>query len=138
MFNRYLHSALLCLTLSACAGALKYELRGSQLSPGSDAHVAAKVDVARNMTSLDIKAANLTPVDRIVEAGTAYLVWMRRDDQVPWTRLGALELKDEGRSGSAQLTVSEIAFDLQISAEPNATAASPSGKTVFEQRVEDK
>jgi hypothetical protein len=129
---------LLCLALSACGGALKYDIRGSQLSPGSDAKVAAKIDVQRNMTSLDIKATNLTPAERIVEGGTTYLVWTRRDASVPWVRLGALELQDEGRTGVAQLTVSETAFDLQISGEPNAAVASPSGKSVFEQRVEEK
>jgi hypothetical protein len=52
-------------------------------------------------------------------------------------RLGALELTDEGRAGNASLTVSEVAFDLLVSAEVNAEIASPSGKSLFEQRVQE-
>jgi hypothetical protein len=56
----------------------------------------------------------------------------------PWlVRVGALELTDDGRTGTAKLTVSEVAFDLQVSAEENAEVASPSGKAIFEQRVEE-
>jgi hypothetical protein len=129
--------ALLLCTLSACAGALKYELRGTDLSPGSDAKLEAKVNNARNLTELNLKATNLTPPNRVVKEGTTYVVWTRRDKQSQWVRLGALELTDDGRTGSATLTVSEVAFDLQVSAEENAEVASPSGKAIFEQRVQE-
>jgi len=124
------------MLLSACGGALKYDLRGTQLSPGSDGKLVADVSTDRNVTQLDLRATNLTPPDRLLEGGTAYVVWTRRGSDVPWVRLGALELKDEGRTGSAQLTVSEVAFDLLVSAEQTTGVASPSGKTLFEQRVE--
>jgi outer membrane lipopolysaccharide assembly protein LptE/RlpB len=138
--NRHLGPALLScivLALAACGGALKYELRGTQLSPGSDARLEAKVDSARNLTQFELRAVNLTPPDRVLDNGTTYVVWTRRNSDVPWMRLGALELTDEGRAGSASLTVSEVAFDLLVSAEVNAEIASPSGKTLFEQRVQE-
>jgi hypothetical protein len=129
--------ATVCLlVVSACGGALNYELRGSELSPGADANIVANVDVQRNLTKIDIKADHLTPADRVLDGGTTYLVWSRRDAGTPWMRLGALELEDEGRTGKATFTVSEVAFDLEISAEATPTVASPSNKTVFQQRVD--
>lgn len=133
----WLRLTLLALTLTACAGALKYELRGTDLSPGSDAKLEAKVNNSRNLTELSVNATNLTPPNRVLKEGTTYVVWTRRDSKAQWVRLGALELTDDGRTGTATLTVSEVAFDLQISAEENAEVASPSGKTIFEQRVEE-
>lgn len=133
----WLRLTLFALTLTACAGALKYELRGTDLSPGSDAKLEAKVNNSRNLTELSVSATNLTPPNRVLKEGTTYVVWTRRDSKAQWVRLGALELTDDGRTGSAKLTVSEVAFDLQVSAEENAEVASPSGKTIFEQRVEE-
>ena len=129
--------SIILITLAACGGALKYDMRGTQLSPGSDAKLEAKIDSARNLTQFELRATNLTPPDRVLENGTTYVVWTRRNSEVPWMRLGALELTDEGRAGSASLTVSEVAFDLLVSAELNAEIASPSGKTLFEQRVQE-
>jgi hypothetical protein len=129
---------VLFLLLSGCAGALKYDLRGSEVSPGSDARVVAKVDTGRNLTALELQASNLAPADRVLEGGMAYVIWARKDSSVAWSRVGALELSDEGRTGAAQVSVPEVAFDLLVSVEANAASASPSGKTVFHQRVEDK
>jgi hypothetical protein len=124
-------------SLAACGGALKYDLRGTQLSPGSDGKLEAKIDTSRNLTQLDLRASSLIPPDRVLEDGTSYVVWTRSNQAVPWMRLGALELSDEGRSGKALLTVSEVAFDLLVSVEASVDVASPSGKTVFEQRVQE-
>lgn len=129
--------ACLVLALAACGGTLKYDLRGSQVSPGSDAKLAAKIDSSRNLTQLELHAINLTPPDRVLEGGTSYVVWTRHSSATPWMRLGALELTDEGRTGSATLTVSEVAFDLLVSVEAGVDVASPSGKTVFEQRIQE-
>ena len=129
--------SIVLITLAACGGALKYDIRGTQLSPGSDAKLEAKIDSARNLTQFELRATNLTPPDRLLENGTSYVVWTRRNSEVPWMRLGALELTDEGRAGNASLTVSEVAFDLLVSAELNAEIASPSGKTLFEQRIQE-
>lgn len=133
--KQLVNAAFLVVLLSACAGALKYNLKGTQLSPGSDARLVANIDEGRNVTQLDVRATNLTPADRILEGGTTYVVWQRRDSNTPWARLGALELADEGRTGSAILSVAETAFDVLVSVEQAPTVASPSGKAVFEQRV---
>ena len=126
------------LTLAACGGPLKLALRGSELSPGSDAQVVAAIDDGRHVTDLEITATNLTPADRLLPSGKAYVVWQRKDDKTAWARAGALELENEGRNGKAKLTVPETAFDMLVSVEADASVASPSGKTVFSQRVEKK
>jgi hypothetical protein len=127
--------SVLLLVLAACGGPLKYQLRGTQISPGADATVVAKVDDGLGKTELEIDAKNLAPPDRLLDDGKVFVVWARKDEKAQWSRLGALETEDEGRSGKGRFTTSETAFDLVISAEKDAQAASPSGKTVFEQRV---
>lgn len=122
--------------LAACGGTLKYDMKGSEFSPGADGKLTADVDVERNTSKIEIEVIHLTPPERVLEGGTTYVVWARRDSSVAWVRIGALELSDEGRTGRAQLTVSESRFDLEISAEQNAASISPSAKIVFSQRVE--
>ena len=113
-------------------------MRGTPLSPSSDAKVVANIDQKRNVTKLEIESKNMSPPDRILPGGTTYLVWVRKNDEVPWQRLGALDLDDEGRTGTAQLTVSESAFDMVVSAEKNPSVLAPSGKSVFEQRIQSE
>ena len=138
MMTNLVRLTVLSLLVAGCGGPMKYQLRGSETSPGSDAKLVAEIDKTRNMTSFELTATNLTPPDRVVEGGTAYVVWVRRDRTVPWSRAGALQLVEEGRAGEANLTVSEAAFDLLVSAEVSTDAASPSGKSVFSQRVEEQ
>src|SRR5215510_12691277 len=103
--------ALVAIGCMACGGALKYQVKGTPLAAAADAKVVADVDVERSMTTLSIDASNLTPAERVLEGGSTYAVWARRDASVAWQRLGALELSNEGRSGTAKLTVAELAFD---------------------------
>jgi hypothetical protein len=121
--------------LAACGGPLKYDMKGSQLSPGSDAHVVAEVDKDRNVTNVDIEAKNLTPAERLVDGGTTYVIWVRKAADGAWSRVGALALGSEGREGKAKLTVPETSFDLEVTAEAAPSVASPSAKVVFEQKV---
>lgn len=124
------------LALAACGGPLKYQVGGTQLSPGSDAKITADVDQDHGKTDLEIKATALTPPDRLMPDATAYVVWARKDDKAQWTRVGALDLEDEKRTGKGKFTVPEAAFDMIISVEKDPNAASPSGKTVFEKRIQ--
>jgi hypothetical protein len=130
-----LRSAFAMALLVGCGGPLKYDVKGSQLSPGSDAHLVADVDKGRSVTSVEIEAKNLTPAERLVDGGKTYVIWVRKGSDAAWSRAGALELKSEGREGKAKLTVPETAFDLEVTAEAAASVASPSGKVVFEQKV---
>lgn len=133
----WFQSVCLVWFLSACAGTLEYDLKGSEVSPGADGKLIADVNKERNTTKIELEVIHLTPPDRVLPGATTYTVWARRDSSVAWIRLGTLELADEGRSGRALLTVSESKFDLQVSAEKNAATVSPSAKVVFSQRVQE-
>jgi hypothetical protein len=52
-----------------------------------------------------------------------------------WYRAGSLALRDGGRTGYAELTVPESAFDLAITAETDVNVGAPSRKAVLEKHV---
>lgn len=122
--------------LVACSGTLKYQVGGTQLSPGADAKICADVNHSQGKTDLEIKATNLAPPDRLMPDGKTYVVWTRKDEQAQWSRVGALELEDDGRTGKGKFTTPMTAFDMIVSVEKDPSAAAPSGKTVFEKRVQ--
>ena len=132
---KHLLLSIVLLQLAACGGALNYQLKGSELSPGADARLKAAVEPNRKLTRLEIAAENLSPAERLADGATTYVVWARPDFRTPWTRLGALDLSDGGRTGSATLTYSEIDFELLVTAEPNPAVSDPSKMQVFKQHV---
>ena len=121
--------------LAACGGALSYQMKGSDLSPGADATLEAEVASHRHLTRLALDAKNLVPAARVGDGATTYVVWARPSFRAPWTRLGALNLSDDGRSGTASLTYAETDFDVLVTAEPDAEVSSPSEMHVFKQHV---
>jgi hypothetical protein len=124
--------------LTACGGALRYDVQGSDLSPGADATIQADVQKERNLTRLEVEASNLTPAERIGEGATTYVVWARPNFRTPWSRLGALNLASDGRSGTASLTYAETDFEVVITAEPDPEVSIPSAKQLFKQHIGDK
>ncbi|MCK6548270.1 hypothetical protein L6R52_20655 [Myxococcota bacterium] len=133
-FGLLLVSVLSWVFLAACAGTLKYQVPGTK-ALGADLHVLADVNESANLTKLELSAVNLAPPDRISAGATAYVVWSRRNAESPWTRLGALEYDADTRTAKLSATTPETAFDLLVTAESMATAASPSPEAVFSQRV---
>lgn len=130
-------SLVLCLSLAlaACGGPLKYEVPSSARAPGADAKVVAKVKTDQNLTQLEIEATNLPPPDRVSNGATAYVVWHRKNSGSAWARSGGLAYDESGRKGKWAGTIPETGFDLSVTAEKDASPASPSGETVFSQRV---
>lgn len=126
---------LLSLAAAACGGPLKYEVASSARAPGSDAKIVAKVQEDQGLTQLEIEAVNLPPPGRVTEGATTYVVWHRKDSGGTWARSGGLAYDESDRKGKWTGSVPETSFDLTISAEKEATAGSPSGETVFSQRV---
>lgn len=135
-------SLFLCVALGlgvvACGGPLKYQVQSSSRAPGADAKVTADVKEDQSLTELKIEATNLPPADRVSNGATTYVVWHRKDTKSPWARSGGLQYDESSRKAQWQGTVPETSFDLAISAEADASAAAPSGETVFSQRVEKK
>jgi hypothetical protein len=125
------------LVLSLCACAQKYQVRGNELAPAADARITARINEKQNVTKLEIDATHLTPPDRLVPDGNAFVIWTKSGTKTAWSRAGSLALKDDGREGYAELTVPESVFDLAITAESDVNVATPSGKTILERHVED-
>lgn len=121
--------------MAACGGPLKYKVASSGRAPGADATVIADVKKDQGLTQLEILAENLPPPGRVVEGATSYVVWQRKDSGAAWGRLGGLKYEEDARKGKWEGSVPETGFDLSISAESDANVASPSGETVFNQRV---
>lgn len=126
---------LTAFVVTACGSALSYQLKGSELSPGADATLKADVQQAQHLTRFDLQASNLAPAGRVGEGATTYVVWARPNFRTPWTRLGALDLGDDGRTGNATLTYAEVDFDVLVTAEPDAEVDSPSQMHLFKQHV---
>lgn len=124
------------LALAGCGGPLEYVVRGTEISAGSDAKITATVEKDKGMTTVVISATNVTPPSRLLEGGTLLVMWARKNDAAAWLRLGGLDYDEGARTAKGEKTVGETAFDLLVTAEKTVDAASPSGKIVFQQRVQ--
>jgi hypothetical protein len=134
-------SMLKALLLSAAlfvvaCGPLKYELKGAVLANGADAELLADVKKDQNLTTIDLHAINLPPPGRVKEGATTFVVWQRKNNDTPWTRIGALVYDEGARKGELlSVSVPELTFDLEVTAEVDAAGASPGDAIVFSQRV---
>ena len=121
--------------LSGCGGPLKYQVPGSAKAADSDAKIVADVREKEHMTKLEIHIEHLTPPARI-ENSTSYVVWARKGSSEQWSRVGVLAYDEGDRTGVLEgASVPLTAFDLEISAEKDDSAASPSSSIVVQQRV---
>jgi hypothetical protein len=123
------------LSLGACGGPLTYTPHGTPRAPEADGHITANVNHEQGSTRIQLQVEHLAPPDRIVSGTTAYVVWERRDGSHPWTRIGTLVYNNGARVGELDATAADQAFDLQITAEPTATPATPADGVVLAQRV---
>jgi hypothetical protein len=129
---------ILCALLAGCGGPLRFAAKGTERAPGADAAIVAKVDEKASVTHLTITTEHLAPPDRLKDGGSKFVVWARKDDDAPWSRVGALTYDPETRKGDlAEASVPQTSFDLVITVEKEADPASPSPDVVFSQRVDD-
>lgn len=129
---------ILCALLAGCGGPLRFAVKGTEKAPGADAAIVAKVDEKASVTHLTINAEHLAPPERLKDGGLKFVVWARKNDDAPWTRVGALTYDPEARKGEiAEASVPQTSFDLVITVEKEADPASPSPEVVFSQRVAD-
>ena len=123
-------------TASGCGG-LRYSLTGTGRAVGADAELTAQVNPDQSMTRFDLRAYHLAPPGRIMDGADTFVVWERRDNSRPFTRVGSLKYDPNSREGEMkEASVPESAFQLIVSAEVGPFPASPSGYVVFQQIVE--
>ncbi|HYO94478.1 MAG TPA: hypothetical protein VER33_08190 [Polyangiaceae bacterium] len=135
LLKKFALSAVVALLAAGCGGPLKYTVASSNAAPGADAEIVADVREDQKVTQLEVSAENLPPPARISEGSEAYAVWYRKDVNAQWTRIGNLEYDADDREGKLVGSVPELAFDVEITAEPQGDPASPSSHVVFSQRV---
>ena len=136
MNTRFLRFAFsLPLLVAACSGPLKYQVPSSSKAPGADAKIVADVKAEQRQTLLEVTAENLPPAARVADGSSTYVVWQRKDSSGKWSRVGGLDYKEGDRKATFKGSVPETSFDLEISAEKEASAESPSADIVFAQRV---
>lgn len=120
---------------AGCSSTLNYTPRADALAPGADVRVSADVEGPQHLTRVRVRAANLPPPGRLAPGGSAFVVWARANNTVPWNRVGALTYDEGGRSGEFVATVPHLAFDLMVTVETASDVAAPSDKLVIAQRV---
>ncbi len=129
-------SGALALALVACGGGpLVQQLRGTPVSPGSDAKVVAKIDSARMETELQVESQNLPLPDRIDAGSKFYVLWARKDSKQQWTRVGSFEYDAGGQTGKWHGSYPDVSFELVVSVEKEASPGAPSGKNVFQTTI---
>jgi hypothetical protein len=124
--------------LIGCGGPLKYEVRGTPKAADADGKIVAHVDKAAAMTKLVVNLEHLAPPARLRDGAKTFVVWARRSDKDTWQRVGALKYDEGDRKGEiAEASVPLVEFDLVVSVEKAADAASPSAEVIVSQRVGD-
>jgi len=123
--------------LAACGGPLKYQVASSPTAPGADAQIVADINEDTKQTNLTVEVKNLPPAERVEESSQHYVAWYRKDSDAVWTRMAALAYEPDSREARMSGSVPEIEFEFEITAEPEADAASPSSSVVFAQEIGD-
>ena len=128
-------AALALIVASAACGPLKYQVKGTPQATGADAMVTADVKKDQNVSLVEIKAVNLPPPDRVMAGSQHFVAWQRKNSDTTWNRIGALAYDADKRTGFLEVTVPEVLFELEITAEAQVSPASPSAEVVFFQKI---
>jgi hypothetical protein len=127
----------LCLA-SACFGhdgSSRVTLVRSAQNPAAEGSATMDRDSNGN-TRVTVDVKHLAPPSRVSEGATVYVVWARPiDSQGPVRSLGALQVSDDLR-GTLHAVTALRAFDLTVTAEPTAGAATPTSPAMLSARVD--
>lgn len=128
--------ALIALfTFTAC-GPTKYLVQSTPLATGADADILAEGVQDQGFVRLTVNARNLPPPDRIKEGLTHFVVWQRKDNDASWARVAALQYDEGSREAKlSEATVSQLEFDVIITAEGAADVDVPSENLIFSQHI---
>ena len=87
-------------------------------------------------TQINLEVKHLAPPEKINSGATAFVVWVRNNDEnfgEP-QNLGALKVDDD-LSGSISAVTNLRSFDLYVTAEPTSSATSPTGDALLRTNV---
>lgn len=123
------------LAVSAC-GTAPMRFSTSNTVPAAEGNLKAD-DAENNNTALDIEVKHLAPPQKVTSNAMTYVVWLRPTggaaaDRQPGSdtsavqNIGALQV-DKELTGRLKTVTPHKSFDVFITAEPSATAPTPSG-----------
>jgi hypothetical protein len=124
------------LALPACGGRQPTPtvFEPSSIAPAATGEVVARIDPNGN-TRLRIDVRHLAPPDRVAAGAVVYVVWAGELDRAAGPHnLGALRVDPDLR-GKLETVTPLRTFDLQITAEPAATVAAPTGPAALKVRI---
>jgi len=111
----------------------KIAIHGTPRSSGMDGEVTVTPMTRFGNVQVAVTLTFVTPPERISPTARLFAVWDRRGDRI--TKLGQMEFDAESREAKFEATTMPGAFELMVTAEPTAAAASPSPQTLLIQRV---
>ncbi len=115
-----------------CGGSHEHVVTGTERAAGADGTVVVEELEGNRMVSVTLE--HLPPPDRISEGATVYLVWIQPVGAVP-TMAGRLAFDGDDRTGRMRATTTHREFQVIVTAEVDATVASPSDVVVVRQDV---
>ncbi|WP_437578096.1 hypothetical protein [Sorangium sp. So ce887] len=120
------------MALAGCGGPSERTVQGTQLAPGTDAHITADIDSDAATTRLTMHVVHLAPPERIAAGSKQFVVWQRPSAETPWQRVGVLDYNRNSRNGKlAETTVPHASFELLITVEQQSSPLSPSSAAVI-------
>lgn len=115
-----------------CGGPQEYVVTGTERAAGADGTVIVEEIEGNRMVSVTLE--HLPPPDRISQGATVYIVWIKPQGAAP-TMAGRLEFDGDDRTGRMRATTPHQEFQVIVTAEVDATVASPSEIIVVRQDV---
>ncbi|XYI03816.1 hypothetical protein ACMHYB_30245 [Sorangium sp. So ce1128] len=120
------------MALASCGGPSERTVQGTQLAPGTDAHITADINSDAATTRLAVDVVHLAPPERIQAGSKHFVVWQRPSSDIPWRRVGVLDYDARNRGGKlAETTVPYASFELLITVEQQMNPRTPSSAAVI-------
>ena len=124
---------LLTLTIMTGCGTTKKNMEGSNIVPAAEGIVTAKSGDNDN-TIVTVSVKHLAPAQKIFSGATNYIVWIQPEGSDNYQNVGALQV-DKDLAGKHTTTIPYKNFIVLVTPEMSSMTQSPSGPTVFQQRV---
>ncbi|WP_437627927.1 hypothetical protein [Sorangium sp. So ce1151] len=122
---------LASIALAGCGGPSERTVQGTQLAPGTDAHITTDINSDAATTRLAVNVVHLAPPGRIEAGSKHFVVWQRPSAETPWQRVGVLDYDAGGRNGKlVETTVPHASFELLITVEQQMNPQAPSSAAI--------
>ena len=116
--------AALVLSVGCGPGEEMVQVGGTPSSPGTDGQITVEPRPAWGNAYVTVKLTHVTPPERLAGGMQTYVVWDRRAGRA--APLGVMHFDPESREATFEGSTTAGEFELVVTAERNATAASPS------------